>query len=291
MTKKMKKTARDSHKDNLADYISKLKKAEEISLFSSIQTAYEDYRSVFSQPHDFSDDDVKSIVDALNRYRQVAVPVFDNLPNSGQKALGYTIMEEFFCMFFSAYMSHIGVNHQNLFLGKGNSYVSLSFTPKSFNDVFTNVAPYMHTKDQDFVLGVSMSICVSSGESPQLTTNTVLPIVAIECKTYLERNMLDSCANTASRLKRAMPYCIYIVAAEYMKMEEASPELTDIDEVYILCRAKNSVREERKKAQLPPLDIDYKLVIDLLRRVETHLGKVWWSPDDAVSNGKIIRRP
>lgn len=291
MSKKAKKTVRDSHKDNLTDYISALSDEKEIYRFNSVQKAYEEYRSVFSMPHDFSDSDIKSIVDALNKYRQVAVPVFDKLPNSGQKALGYTIMEEFFCMLFTAYMNYMGVNHDNLYLGKGNSYVSLSFTPRSFADVFTNVAPYLHTKDQDFVLGVSMSICIATGATPQHTTNTVLPILAIECKTYLERNMLDSCANTASRLKRAMPYCIYIVAAEYMKMEEASPELTDIDEVYILCRAKNSEREERKKANLPPLDIDYHLVIDLLRRVECHLNKVWWSPNDAVSYGKIIRRP
>lgn len=287
----MKKNARDNHKDNLADYISKLTDEGQRAVFNGIQNAYNNYRQVFSQPHDFSDSDVEMMVEALNAYRRVAVPVFDNLPNSGQQALGYTIMEEFFCMFFACYMNHLGVSKKNLFLGKGNSYVSLSFTPKSFEEVFNNVAPYLHTKDQDFVLGVSMSICVASGESKLKPTETVLPIVAIECKTYLERNMLDSCANTANRLKRAMPYCIYIVAAEYMKMEEASPELTDIDEVYILCKAKNSVREERKRTNLPPLDIDYKLVIDLLHRVEWHLSKIWWSPEDAVTAGKIIRRP
>ena len=56
--------------------------------------------------------------------------------------------------------------------------------------------------------------------------------------------MLDSCAATASRLKTAMPYCIYIVASEYMKMSDAAPELTDIDEVYILCRAKTQIERE-----------------------------------------------
>lgn len=287
----MKKNSRDNHKENLADYISKLKDKEQIAVFNEIQTAYSNYRQIFSQPHDFSDSDIEAIVSALNNYRKVAVPVFDKLPNSGQQALGYTIMEEFFCLFFTCYMNHLGISKKNLFLGKGNSYVSLSFTPKSFAEVFDNVAPYLHTKDQDFVMGVSMSIYVSSGESRLKPQQTILPIVAIECKTYLERNMLDSCANTASRLKRAMPYCIYIVAAEYMKMEEASPELTDIDEVYILCRAKNSEREARKKAGLSPFDIDYTLIVDLLRRVESHLNKVWWNPDDAVSNGKIISRP
>ncbi len=103
--------------------------------------------------------------------------------------------------------------------------------------------------------------------------------------------MLDSCAATASRLKNAMPYCVYMVASEYMKMSDASPELTDIDEVYILCKAKNSEREARKRANLPPLDIDADLVIDLFERVGRHLNAIWWHPEDAVANGKIINRP
>lgn len=130
---------------------------------------------------------------------------------------------------------------------------------------------------------------VADGEAE--TTTTVIPAVAIECKTYLERNMLDSCAATASRLKNAMPYCIYIVASEYMKMSDAAPELTDIDEVYILCKAKNADRERRKRAHQDPFNIDAELIIDLYNRVCRHLNAIWWKPEDAVENGKIINRP
>lgn len=52
-----------------------------------------------------------------------------------------------------------------------------------------------------------------------------------------------------------MPYCVYMVAFEYMKMDEASPELTDIDEVYILCKAKNSERLSRSQQGLPHSEI------------------------------------
>lgn len=103
--------------------------------------------------------------------------------------------------------------------------------------------------------------------------------------------MLDSCAATASRLKNAMPYCIYIVASEYMKMSDAAPELTDIDEVYILCKAKNADRERRKRAHQDPFNIDAELIIDLYNRVCRHLNAIWWKPEDAVENGKIINRP
>lgn len=80
-------------------------------------------------------------------------------------------------------------------------------------------------------------------------------------------------------------------ASEYMKMSDAAPELTDIDEVYILCKAKNADRERRKRAHQDPFNIDAELIIDLYNRVCRHLNAIWWKPEDAVENGKIINRP
>jgi len=275
-----------NHKKNLLQYINEGRLNHAIYLLDS----YTRYRETFDSVLQYDDASICTMVEALNAYRRDSLNVFDRLPNSGQQALGYTIMEEFFYLFFQKYIYVLGINHGNLFLGKGNSYVSLSFTPKSFEGSLQNVNPYIHSKDQDFVLGISVDIKVTSGNN-ETTQSTILPVVAIECKTYLEKNMLDSCANTATRLKNAMPYCIYMVASEYMKMDEASPELTDIDEVYILCKAKNSERLRRTQQGLPPLDIDSELIIDLFNRVKRHLHSVWWSPEDAVSNGKVICRP
>lgn len=164
---------------------------------------YETYRNDIDAVHDLTKNDIKILVETLNEYRKIALPVFDNLDNAGQKALGYTIMEEFFYHLFNKKVQLMNINHENLFLGKGNSYVSLSFSPSSFAEVFVKPSAYIHTKDQDFVLGVSVEISVSADGNEE-TTATVIPVVAIECKTYLERNMLDSYAATASRLKNAI---------------------------------------------------------------------------------------
>ena len=197
-------------------------------------------------------------------------------------------MEEFFYLLFQKHIGLTALAYDNLFIGKGNSYVSLSFAPNSFDKIFSEPNTYIHTKDQDFMLGASIQIQIEAAGNEESTT-TVIPVVAIECKTYLERNMLDSCAATAGRLKNAMPYCIYIVASEYMKMTDASPELTDIDEVYILCKAKNAERERRKRAGEPPLDIQSDLIQDLYNRVCRHLNAIWWKPEDAIQNGKNYR--
>lgn len=277
------------HGKNLREYTARQhgKKREK---FNDLMSAYEQYRGRIASVDALTEDGIREYVSALNAYRAESVPVFDSLDNNGQKALGYTIMEEFFYLLFQKKVESMNIEHDNLFVGKGSSYVSLSFTPASFGELFRNPKAYIHTKDQDFVLGANIEIMIKA-DGKKETKTTVIPAVAIECKTYLERNMLDSCAATASRLKTAMPYCIYIVASEYMKMSAAAPELTDIDEVYILCRAKNAEREKRKREKLPPFDIDADLIIDLYSRVSRHLNAIWWKPEDAVENGKIISRP
>lgn len=277
------------HGNVLYEYAKKLNGREK-EHFDTVISAYEKYRIGIERIKTLKNEDLKQIVSFLNSYRKVAIPVFDNVPNSGQTGLGSTIMEEFFYLLFKKKMDLLELEHNNVFVGKGNSYVSLSFTPSSFINVFNNPNANIHTKDQDFVLGANVEIQITA-DGVSHNTPTVIPIVAIECKTYLERNMLDSCAATAGRLKNAMPYCIYIVASEYMKMADASPELTDIDEVYILCKAKNADRERRRKNNEPPFEIDADLIIDLFERVERHLNAIWWKPDEAVTLGRIINRP
>ena len=61
------------------------------------------------------------------------------------------------------------------------------------------------------------------------------------------------CSSTASSLKRAMPYCKYIILAEFLKLgNNATPEFTEISEIYVVCKAKNTERKKRKDQGLPP---------------------------------------
>ena len=277
------------HGKILRNYTAK-QSGETKATFDVIFGFYESYRNTIDSIESLTEMDLYEMVKALNGYRQAAIPVFDSVDHSGQSGLGSTIMEEFFYLLFQKQTIFMGLSHANLFVGKGNSYVSLSFAPNSFASIFNKPNTYVHTKDQDFVLGANIEILVASDGASE-RTETVIPVIAIECKTYLERNMLDTCAATASRLKKAMPYCVFIVVAEYMKMSDASPELTDIDEVYVLCKAKNTEREQRQRNGELPHDIQADLIIDLYNRVTRHLNAIWWSPENAVEHGKIINRP
>lgn len=251
---------------------------------------------------EFWDDDnyslsksINLLVKELNLYRNAVIPTFDSRKNSGQENLHSTILEEFFHILVSPIVGkYTGKSNEALSSGKANSYCSLNFTPGSFSDLLENPSVNIHTKDQDFVLGCKVQITTKAfGDKSghENVAQVVVPVVAIECKTYIERNMLDSCAGTAARLKAAMPYCIYLVAAEYMKMKDAFPELTSIDEVFILTKSSNSERLERRKLGYPVHDIYPELIMDIYQMVDKHLAKIWWSPEDAIKRGRVINRP
>ena len=255
---------------------------------------YQKYRKKINDLTIVNKNSVKAFVKVTNYYRKRVISIFESRSNAGQENLRSTILEEFCQHLFSDLVKQkLSDLPSSFFSGcASNSYVSLTFTPKSFKDIFKKPNPYIHTKDQDFVLGCVIQISVNSkGEKEKSSNEVVVPIVAIECKTYLERNMLDSCAATARRLKVAMPYCLYIVASEYLKMEVAQPELTSIDEIFVLCKASNGERLKRIKEGKDPHKIDEQLVIKLFNMVKKHLNSIWWSPEDTLKTGVVINRP
>jgi hypothetical protein len=235
---------------------------------------------------------IGKLVAEFNSYRDAVLYTIENRKNSGQENLRSSMLEELFCHLFSDLINEIlPTVPKNLFLGKANSYVDLTFSPSSFREIFIKPNPYIHSKDQDFVLGVSLELKIKADDKTEIKENIIVPILAIECKTYIERNMLDSCSGTARRLKSAMPYCLYIVASEYMKLKDEQPELSDINEIYILCKSSVSERLKTRKQGVKPHSIQEDLIIDLFQKVKGHLSSIWWSPEKSLITGKIINRP
>lgn len=242
-----------------------------------------------------SEDQVKLLCKEFNLYRTESAYFLERRNNSAQENLRSSMMEEFFVHLFKDLIKN-KLDKKipgNFFIGKGNGYVDLTFSPKKFVDIFSAPGEYFHQKDQDFMFGAKFTVTITSDdqESKVLNKNDlIVPVVAIECKTYLERNMLDSCAGTASRIKKATPYCLYIVASEYLKLKDSHPELTDIDEVYVLCKEKNADRQKKYKNNEKITEIDCGLILDLFHLVDKHLNRIWWQPEKAVETGKIIHR-
>nr|AAY87147.1 mutant BbvCI restriction endonuclease subunit 2 [synthetic construct] len=231
-------------------------------------------------------DSVLKLVAALNTYKDAVEPIFDSRLNSAQEVLQPSILEEFFEYLFSRIDSIVGVNIPIRHPAKG--YLSLSFNPHNIETLIQSPEYTVRAKDHDFIIGGSAKLTIQGHGGEGETTNIVVPAVAIGCKRYLERNMLDECAGTAERLKRATPYCLYFVVAEYLKLDDGAPELTEIDEIYILRHQRNS---ERNKPGFKPNPIDGELIWDLYQEVMNHLGKIWWDPNSALQRGKVFNRP
>ncbi|MBK9258056.1 MAG: Bpu10I family restriction endonuclease [Saprospiraceae bacterium] len=188
-----------------------------------VKFIYESYLKFIKNISTFQITDDKSIskfVSEFNSYRESVLYTIENRKNSGQENLRSSMLEELFCHLFSDLIGELLPSlPSNLLLGKANSYVDLTFSPSSFREIFIKPNPYIHSKDQDFVIGVNLELKIKADGANEIKEDIIVPVLAIECKTYIERNMLDSCSGTARRLKSAMPYCLYIVASEYMKLK------------------------------------------------------------------------
>lgn len=246
---------------------------------------YEVWKSTSLAIEDRSPDGIRRLTTALNEYKDKVEPIFDGRPNSAQEVLQPSIIEEFFEYLFSYIEGDLKLN---VIRKPASGYIGLIFNPKSIETLVEAPEYTIRKKDHDFVIGANISVSISSiGSDREMNDTIVVPAIAIECKRYLERNMLDECSGTAERIKKATPYCKYFVVAEFLKMDDASPEISLIDEIYILRKQRNSAR---LAADFKPNPIDADLIVELYNDCVTHLKRVWWDPESGLKTGKVFNR-
>ena len=271
------------------------RKAKELPKLAPCLEAYNEFKSKLTGLEVNSPLAVSALVAAFNEYRDAVVYVFEGGKNVPQENLRSTMMEEFLGWLFKDIFSCVEISEPGNFVaGKAmSSYLTLTFAPRNFKELFSDPNPRVSKKDQDFAIGATMEVKVGApGAAPTFSQKMTLPVVAIECKTYLAKNHLDMCSSTAQMLKRANPYCMYIIAAEFLKMDAGvTPEVTDIAEIFVLCKASNSTRKPRKESGAPPHPICGDVTLDLFNMVVGHLNATWWDPQTALERGKVISRP
>lgn len=260
------------------------RKARSDASLSTVLTAYEAWRQASLAIGQRTREGVHGLVKALNEYKDVAEPIFDSRPDSGQEVLQSSILEEFLGYLFCGVGEVAGAS---VVRRPAQGYLDLVFHPKDIQSLTRAPEYTIRRKDHDFVIGGELSLAMQVEGGKKASESIVIPAAALECKRYLERNMLDECSGTADRIKRATPYCLYIVVAEYLKMEDCRPELSKVDEIYILRHQKNS---ERIAPGFVPNPIDGELVWDLYQLVDRHLRRIWWDPESALTTGKLFNR-
>ena len=228
---------------------------------------------------------VTSFVKSFNDYRSKTAYIYERRKNSGQELIRSSMLEGFFQYLFKDIINNYTINNK-LICGRAKTLVGFNFSPFSFENSFKNINLNLLEKDQDFVIGTMIDLKI--GDERKETIKITIPFIVIECKVYIEKNMLETHMNSSSNIKKIVPDCLYFVASEYMKMKTAEPHLSKLNNVYILCQEVNSIREKKVKTDTPIKNLNPDLVYDIFTRVKQHLTVKWWDKEAVSKYGRLI---
>lgn len=218
---------------------------------------------------------IRERVNLLNEYKdfidqQVYAEHFDARSN-----LHSSVIEEFLFYLFKDLAADFG---EDVLLGKSHTFKDLFFVPPNFPAMLQHPHARIEIKDHDFVIGVRAEALMMSGQSDVGERHIFdLPAVAIECKTYLDKTMLEGSATAASQLKARNPNSIYLVVMEWIKLTENInlQKYHMVDQIYVLRRQKNTDREFRFLPTYQKNPIYTEVVTHLFNTVRQHLTADW----------------
>lgn len=154
----------------------------------------------------------------------------------------------------------------------------LYFAPPSIDKLEESSNIVINVKDQDFSISkeIILKSRVSNNENWQESTIYV-PIVSIECKTYLDKTMYEGSVSTAEKIKRGNPYCIFLIVTETYEVSlDVDPKYSLIDQIYVL----------RKDDGENPIYDD--VASDLFKFVDSHINSDWYNIENKIKRGKMI---
>lgn len=146
----------------------------------------------------------------------------------------------------------------------------------------------VRTKDHDFTVGrnawLKGSFSADFPANDTVTQRIYLAFVAAECKTNLDKTMLQEAAATAHDLRVAIPGARYYLLCEWLDMTPISTAGTDIQEAIILRgkRLGSNVRRDFADGRLRLASLDelrrrtaeYPIRLDRVMRFVEHVGAV-----------------
>lgn len=162
-------------------------------------------------------------------------------------------------------------------LGKAHTFKDIFFNSSSYKEMVLKPNAKIEKKDHDFVIGVNIVTKMNCEGSTDIEEhNWQIPAVAIECKTYLDKTMLEGSSTAAEQLKHRNPNAIYIVVAEWLKLtEQVNLRKFKVDQIYVLRKQKNIDREYRYAATYNKNPVFSDVVQHLFDTVRQHLTSDW----------------
>jgi hypothetical protein len=233
------------------------------------------------EPSDIDLETLTQRVRLLNDYKdfldqQHYAEKFDSRSN-----LHSSVLEEFMYYLFRDLVRGIS---ENALIGKSHSFKDVFFRAPSYKEMIKTPHALVEKKDHDFAIGVSIkaSMQCNGSETPEIH-NWDIPAIAIECKTYLDKTMLQDVSTAAEQLKQKNPNAMYIVIAEWLKLTESvNLKKYKIDQIYVLRKQKNTDREFRYDPSYQKNEIYADVVIHCFNTVRDFLTADW---EGGISHG------
>lgn len=219
---------------------------------------------------------IKQRVALFNEYKDFVdqkhyAEKFDSRSN-----LHSSVLEEFVFYLFRDMVLEFS---QAALIGKAHAFKDIFFMPSSYTEMVEMPNVMIEKKDHDFVIGVNINVqmnCV--GKEKREATVLQIPAIAIECKTYLDKTMLEGSSTAAAQLVNKNPNAIYIVVAEWLKLTaQVNLRKYKVDQIYVLRKQKNTDREFRFAEDYIKNPVQEDVVFHLFEYVRNHLTTDWES--------------
>jgi hypothetical protein len=201
--------------------------------------------------------------------QQKYAEAFDSRSN-----LHSSVLEEFVYYLFRDLVSDAGGAAT---VGKAATFKDVFFAPPSYAEMVRDPFARIEKKDHDFVIGTNVTLDIRcTGSDNHQEEQVQLPAVAIECKTYLDKAMLEGSSTAAEQIKIRTPNAIYVIVMEWLKLtEDVNLRKYKVDQIYVLRKQKNTDREFRYLPEYEKKPISTEVVIHLYETVRKHLTEPW----------------
>lgn len=235
---------KESHPSKYRDSES-VKFLKEVRLkYNEWKKANEDLKGPTKEEKEGDEKIIEKRVRLLNNYKdfldqQYYAEKFDSRSN-----LHSSVLEEFMYYLFRDLVQSIS---KDALIEKSHSFKDIFFRAPSYGAMVKSANAWIEKKDHDFAIGASVkATLICNGQSTPEEHDWDIPAIAIECKTYLDKTMLQDVSTAAEQLKMKNPNAMYIVVAEWLKLTESvNLKKYKIDQIYVLRKQKNTDREFR----------------------------------------------
>jgi len=197
---------------------------------------------------------------------------------SHQSDLKSSVVPEFLYLLFKRLVSSLSLNLE--VAAQKQIVIESLFTPRREEPVAQKF------KRVDVAILRSCALTIDEA----LVEDFAMPVVAIENKTNIDKNMISGAEHSVESLKKTFPLCKYYLIGEFadFAVETQNYAATSIDEIFILRKQKRS--QVRRGEGVHRIDLD--ILFELKSEVESHLAYVTNEPVDikeGMKSGRLVK--